>query len=142
MKNSQEIYSGRHCVFNLKVHLVFLPKYRRKVFTVKIFDFLKNVFISICHDFECTLEEFNGEEDHIHVLISYPPKVQLSKLVNSLKGVSSRLLKKQNLPEIKSKLWGKHFWSPSYYAGSCGGVTIEHIKKYIDSQKSPNSSPP
>ena len=137
-----EIYRGRHCVFNLKAHLVFLPKYRRKVFTPKLLKLLEEIFKKVCLDFDCALEEFNGENDHIHILITYPPKVALSKLTNSLKGVSSRLIRKKNLPEVRSKLWGKHFWSPSYYAGSCGGITIEQVRKYIENQNTPNSSPP
>lgn len=134
MSKSTEIHTGRHCVFNLKVHLVFLPKYRRNVFTPRVLDYLKTIFNSVCSDFECNLVEFNGEDDHVHLLIDFPPKVTISKLVNSLKGVSSRLVRRQNFKEVESKLWGNHFWSSSYYAGSCGGVTIECIKKYIENQ--------
>ena len=142
MKESTEIYRGRHCVFNLKVHLVFLPKYRRKVFTIRLLAKLKLIFENICADFEATLEEFNGEGDHVHLLISYPPKVSLSKLINSMKGVSSRLIRRQGFSEVQKKLWGNHFWSPSYFAGSCGGVTIDVIRKYIENQDSPDSSSP
>ena len=142
MKESTKIYRGRHCVFNLKVHLVFLPKYRRKVFTARVLKHLKLIFEDICKNFECSLEEFNGEGDHVHLLISYPPKVSLSKLINSMKGVSSRLIRKQGFSEVQKKLWGNHFWSPSYFAGSCGGVTIDVIRKYLENQDSPDSSSP
>jgi putative transposase len=138
MEKSNEINTGRHCVFDLKVHLVFLPKYRRKVFTPRVLEYLDDIFKSICENFESKLVEFNGEHDHVHLLISYPPKTPISKLVNSLKGVSSRLVRKKNYPEISSKLWGNHFWSPSYYAGSCGGATIEQIRKYIENQNRPD----
>jgi putative transposase len=95
MDKSREIHRGRHCVFILKAHLVFLPKYRRNVFTPRVLNYLKEIMSSVCSDFEATLEEFNGEDDHVHLLIDYPPKVSLSKLVNSLKGVSSRMVRRQ-----------------------------------------------
>lgn len=66
--------------------------------------------------------EFDGEDDHVHLLVNYPPKVAVSALVNSLKGVSSRLLRQKNYPSISQKLWGGALWSPSYFAGSCGGA--------------------
>ncbi len=132
-----EINKGRHCVFQLKVHLVFLPKYRKNVFTPRVLNYLEKVMSEVCKDFDSSLVEFNGEDDHIHLLIDYPPKVALSKLVNSLKGVSSRMVRKQKFPEVKSKLWGNHFWSPSYYAGSCGGATIQQIRHYIENQNRP-----
>lgn len=138
MKKTTEIHTGRHCVFDLKIHLVFLPKYRRNVFTPRVLTYLKTVFESICLDFESELIEFNGESDHVHLLIGFPPKVAISKLVNSLKGVSSRMARRQNFKEVQCKLWGNHFWSPSYYVGSCGGVTIETIRKYIENQDSPD----
>ncbi|MBF0206833.1 MAG: IS200/IS605 family transposase [Oligoflexia bacterium] len=139
MEKSSEIHHGRHCIFVLKVHLVFLPKYRRNVFTPRVLDYLQNIMISVCNDFDAKLEEFNGESDHCHLLISYPPKVSISKLVNSLKGVSSRMIRKQSFPEVATKIWGNHFWSPSYYAGSCGGVTISQIRKYIENQNRPKN---
>jgi putative transposase len=137
MNKSSEIYTGRHCVFFLKAHLVFLPKYRHNVFTPRVLECLENIMASVCNDFDANLEEFNGESNHIHLLVSYPPKISISKLVNSLKGVSSRMIRKQSFPEVTAKLWGNHFWSPSYYAGSCGGVTIQQIRKYIENQNRP-----
>ena len=104
MKNNNDIRHGRHCVFLMHVHLVFITKYRREVFTKEILDDLRPVFASICTDFESELIEFNGEDDHVHLLINYPPKVAVSKLANSLKGVSSRLIRKKNYPNIRKKL--------------------------------------
>src|SRR6516164_3617027 len=89
------IRHGRHCVFNMHVHLVFVTKYRRDVFTKEILKHLNIIFDAVCKDFESELIECNGEDDHVHLLVNYPPKIQLSKLVDSLKGVSSRLLRKQ-----------------------------------------------
>ena len=132
---NQGIRSGRHCVFNMHVHLVFVAKYRKDVFTKVMLDSMKRMFEKVCLDFEAELTEFNGEDDHVHLLINYPPKVAVSNLVNSLKGVSSRHLRKE-FPEIKNKLWGGSLWSPSYFASSCGGAPLEIIKQYIEQQQS------
>ena len=136
MKNTNEIRTGRHCVFNMHVHLVFVTKYRRSVFTGTILDDLRGIFADVCRDFEAELVEFDGEDDHVHLLVNYPPKVTISKLVNSLKGVSSRLLRK-NHPELAGKYWKGVLWSPSYFAASCGGAPISIIRQYIESQKTP-----
>lgn len=138
MQVNSEIRTGRSVVFNLHVHLVFITKYRRDVFTSRVLDDLKKIFAKVCLDFDAELEEFNGEHDHVHLLINYPPKVSVSSLVNSLKGVSSRLIRKKNYPEIKKKLWGSQLWSPSYFAGSCGGAPLSIIKQYIESQQRPD----
>jgi putative transposase len=95
MKNVNEMRTGRHCVFRLHAHLVFVTKYRRGVFTRRVLDDLRAIFASVCADFEAELVEFEGEDDHVHLLVVYPPKVSVSSLVNSLKGVSSRLIRKK-----------------------------------------------
>ena len=135
---SNDLRRGRHVVYNLHVHLVFVAKYRRKVFTKEILDDMRGILESVCTDFEAQLVEFEGEDDHVHLLVNYPPKVSISKLVNSLKGVSSRMIRQKNYPSIKQKLWGDALWSPSYFAGSCGGVPIEIIRQYIEQQKPPD----
>ena len=140
MKKSTEIRSGRHCVFILHAHLIFVTKYRKNIFKPEYIVFLKNVFIKVCKEFNCELKEINGEQDHIHLLVNYPPKVSVSKLVNSLKGVSSRRLK-QTYPELKQYYWKDSLWSPSYFAGSCGGAPLEILKQYIEEQKSTSISP-
>ncbi len=121
----------------MHVHLVFVTKYRRSVFTKEVLNHLGKVFKNVCADFESNLVEFDGEEDHVHLLIEYPPKVSVSRLVNSLKGVSSRYLRKANYPSIRNALWGNSLWSPSYFAGSCGGAPLTVIKQYIEQQRSP-----
>jgi putative transposase len=126
-------------VFLLHVHLVFVAKYRRKVFTKELIQDLREIFSSVCLDFEAKLVEMDGEKDHVHLLITYPPKVALSRLVNSLKGVSSRLLRKKRHPSITGALWGNALWSPSYFAGSCGGAPLETIRKYIEQQAPPDN---
>jgi putative transposase len=92
----------------------------------------------VCTDFESELVEFDGEDDHVHLLVNYPPKVAISKLVNSLKGASSHLIRKKDHLSIRKKLWGGALWSPSYFAGSCGGAPISMIRHYIEQQKAPN----
>ena len=138
MKKQTEIRTGRHGVFNLHVHWVFVTKYRRDVFNKTILDDLQGIFSAVCADFEAELVEFDGEDDHVHLLVNYPPKVGVSHLVNSLKGVSSRLIRKKNYPNIRNKLWGGALWSPSYFAGSCGGAPISIIRQYIEQQKTPD----
>lgn len=137
MRISRDIRTGRHCVFALHVHLVFVPKYRRCVFSHRVLNTMKGIFSDVCRDFEAELVEFNGEKDHVHLLVNYPPKVAVSKLVNSLKGVSSRLLRKK-CRELHKYYWKAVLWSPSYFAGSCGGAPISIIRQYIEQQQAPD----
>ena len=138
MEKETDLRRGRHVVFNLHVHLVFVTKYRQKVFTKEILDDMQQIFESVCSDFEAQLVEFDGENDHVHLLVNYPPKVSISKLVNSLKGVSSRMIRRKNYPSLREKLWGGALWSPSYFAGSCGGAPISIIRQYIEQQNTPD----
>ncbi|MGT0251508.1 IS200/IS605 family transposase [Burkholderia pyrrocinia] len=138
MTTNKDIRRGRHCVFLMHVHLVFVTKYRRDVFSKAILDDMREIFANVCRDFESELVEFDGEDDHVHLLVNYPPKVSVSSLVNSLKGVSSRMIRRKNYPGIRKKLWGGALWSPSYFAGSCGGAPIEIVRQYIEQQKTPH----
>lgn len=138
MTIDNDIRQGRHCIFMMHVHLVFVTKYRRNVFTKEILADLRPIFAAVCTDFEAELVEFDGEDDHVHLLVNYPPKVAVSNLVNSLKGVSSRMIRRKNYPAIKKKLWGGALWTPSYFAGSCGGAPIEVIRQYIEQQQTPH----
>ena len=92
MSHESVIRRGRHCVFKLHVHLVFVAKYRRRVFDARAIDVLRGVFADVCSDAQATLVEMDGEGDHVHLLVEYPNKVAVASLMNSLKGVSSRLL--------------------------------------------------
>ena len=135
MKKAREDYRrGRTCVFLIHAHLVFVTKYRRKAITGRVLHSMRKVFCSVCKQFEAKLIECNGERDHVHLLINYPPKVSLSSLVNSLKGVSARLIRKENFPEIRAALWGNSLWSPSYFAASCGGAPLSVIEQYVKDQ--------
>ena len=137
MNLSTDLRRGRNCVFLIHVHLVFVTKYRRNVFTKAILEELHKIFQNVCKDFSAELVEFEGERDYVHLLVNYPPKVSVSKLVNSLKGVSSRLVRKSGHPSIRNALWGGNFWSPSYFAGACGGASLEIIRQYIEQQDAP-----
>lgn len=135
MNMDNELRHGRHCVFLMHVHLVFVTKYHRDVFTARILADMHEIFASVCQNFEARLVEFDGEDDHVHLLVNYPPKVSVSSFVNSLKGVSSGLIRQKNYPNIRRKLWGGSLWSPSYFAGSCGGAPIAVIRQYIEQQR-------
>ncbi len=137
MSDANDIRRGRHCVSNLHVHLVFVAKYRRRVFDGDAIERLRVIFGKVCVDFGAELMEMDGEHDHVHLLVAYPPKVAVSNLVNSLKGVSSRLLRKER-PDIQQHYWKDALWSPSYFASSCGGAPISIVRQYIEQQQTPH----
>jgi putative transposase len=118
--------------------LVFTPKYRRGVFTDTILIRCEEVMRKVCEDFGAELREFNGGTDHVHLLVNYPPSVSLSRLVGSLKGVSARRLRQECPTHVRKYLSGEHFWSPSYFAGSCGGAPLAVVTEYIENQKRPD----
>jgi putative transposase len=101
---SSEIRHGRHCVFQLHVHLVFVTKYRYRVLDGDAITRLRTIFSKVCNDFEAQLVELDGEDNHVHLLVNYPPKHSISALVNSLKGVSSRLLRLER-PDLTRRYW-------------------------------------
>ncbi|MET8388681.1 IS200/IS605 family transposase [Streptosporangium canum] len=136
-KPNPDVRTGRHVVYNLHAHLVFVTKYRRGAFTDLMLVRCEQIMREVCADFEVELREFNGEDDHVHLLVHYPPKVALSKLVNSLKGVSARMLRKEFGAHVRTYLWGERFWSGSYFAGSVGGAPLSVLKQYIEQQKRP-----
>jgi len=97
---------------------------------------LRAIFSKVCVDFEAELVELDGEDSHVHLLVNYPPKHSISTLVNSLKGVSSRMLRCER-PDLRRRYWKGVLWSPSYFAASCGGAPIGILKAYIEQQKKP-----
>ena len=132
-----DLQRGRHCFFALNVHLVFVTKYRRSIFTDEHLMTIRASAEKVCGDFGACLREFNGERNHVHLLVSYPPKVSISSLVNSLKGVTSRILRTR-FPELETSYCKGKLWSPSYFAASCGGAPLEKLKAFIDSQNRPD----
>ncbi|MFD7407620.1 IS200/IS605 family transposase [Streptomyces sp. NPDC059866] len=133
-----EIRRGRSVVYALHAHLVFTPRYRRGVLTDDLLARCEEIMRDVCADFGAELAEFNGERDHVHLLVYYPPKIALSRLVGSLKGVSARRLRQEFPDHIHRFLWGEHFWSPSYFAASVGGAPLSVVKEYIENQKRPD----
>lgn len=119
-------------------NLVFVTKYRRHVFDGDAIETLQGVFAKVCTDFGADLRACDGEDDHVHLLVEYhPPRFAVSALVNSLKGVSSRLLRKHR-PDIAKRYWRGVLWSPSYFAASCGGAPLSIIRQYVEQQRTPD----
>jgi putative transposase len=109
----------------------FVTKYRRDGFAKERLDDLRLILASVCIDFESALIELEEEDDHVHVLVNHRSKVVVSKLIDSLEGISSLMIRKKNYPNIRKKLWGGALWSPSYFSGSCAGAPISVNCKYI-----------
>jgi len=101
---------------------------------------LEEVFGAVGTGFECELVEFNGDHDHVQLLVTYPPRVAVAKLVNSLKGVSARRLRRE-FPALERRLWRGHLWSASYFAGSVGGAPLDELRHYIEDQQAPVAYP-
>ena len=125
--------NNNHSVFALYYHLVLVVKYRRKVIDDNISNRLKEIFEYIKTTYNITLQEWNHNKDHIHVLFKSHPNTAISKFINAYKSASSRLIKKE-FPIIKKQLWKEYFWSRSYCLITTGGVPIDVIKKYIENQ--------
>ena len=128
-----QLDNNAHSVFLLHYHLVLVVKYRRKVFDDIISDRAKEIFAYIAPGYNITLEEWNHDQDHVHILFRAHPNTQISKFINAYKSASSRLIKKE-FPEIRKKLWKEYFWSQSFCLISTGGAPIEVIKQYIETQ--------
>lgn len=124
---------GAHAIYSIQFHLVFCVKYRRRVLKGPVAERLKEIVRHIAERFGVEIIEQETAPDHIHILFAGKPQLQVSKFVNSLKGVSSRLLRKE-FPELREYLWGNHFWSPSYFIASTGQVTLEVLKRYVEEQ--------
>lgn len=125
--------TNNHSVFSLNYHLILVVKYRRKVINDVISGRLREIFEAIQSAYHVTLQEWNHDRDHVHILFSAHPKSELSKFLNAYKSASSRLIKKE-YSEIRTQLWKEYFWSRSFCLISTGGATIEVIRAYIESQ--------
>ncbi len=131
---SSNYNKGFRSVYSLTVHIVFVTKYRKKVINVQILEKLNKIFDQTCQKWECELVEFNGEVDHVHLLISFNPKVQLSKFIANLKTVSSRLIRRDFADYLARFYSQPVLWTGSYFVASCGGITIEQLKQYVEHQ--------
>ena len=126
--------SHYHCVYSMNFHLVLVTKYRKKVFSQPILERLESIIKDVCKKWDVTLDEFRGEEDHIHLLISMHPSLQPSKFINNLKTVSSRRLRSEYTEYMKKFYWKPTLWTRAYCLLSTGGANIETIRKYIQNQ--------
>jgi putative transposase len=129
-----ELESGGHSVYLLTCHIVWCVKYRRSVLTREIGDRLKEILTTLIKQSGCTLIAIETEVDHVHIVMRTKPTHQLSKLINSFKGVSARRLF-QEFPTLKNRLWKGHLWSPSYFVVTVGGAPLEVIKRYLETQR-------
>ena len=125
--------SNHHSVFLMHYHLILVVKYRRNVISDAISERLREIFESIAPNYNITVEEWNHDIDHVHVMFRAQPRTELSKFINAYKSASSRLIKKE-YPEIREKLWKEAFWSQSFCLVTAGGAPLEVIRQYIESQ--------
>ena len=125
--------TNQHSVFLLHYHLIMCVKYRNKVIDDPISLRLKEMFEYIAPKYHITLEEWNHDIDHVHVLFRGNPNTEISKFINAYKSASSRIIKKE-FPHIRKSLWKEMFWSQSYCLITTGGATVDVIKQYIQSQ--------
>ena len=127
MTHHTEIFHTRHCTYNLHVHLVFVVKYRKKIFTAEILKDLKIIFETICLELDADLIEFDGEQDHVHLLILYPPKLAISDLVFRLKGVSSRLIRQRNYILCYPCIYRLYFSTSRQVPGKHTFCSVPHV---------------
>lgn len=127
-----------HCVYSLNYHLVLVTKYRRRCITASMLARLQKHCDVLAEKWGCSVLEFNGEADHVHLLLNLTPKVAPSAFVNNLKTVTSRYLRKEFAAHLRRYYWNKPvFWSRSYCIISCGGAPLSVLKQYIEQQDAP-----
>lgn len=133
MENIRNFDTNNHSVFLLQYHLIMCTKYRRKVIDDKVSHRLKEMFLHIAPSYNITLEEWNHDIDHVHILFRGQPNTEISKFINAYKSASSRLIKKE-YQDIRKSLWKEMFWSQSFCLISTGGATADVIRQYIQTQ--------
>ncbi|BAZ20571.1 transposase [Kalymmatonema gypsitolerans NIES-4073] len=137
-----QLRKGAHAVFKIQFHIVFVTKYRKNVIDQAILAKLHEVFSRVCEKRKCELLEFNGEENHVHLLVDAHPDNNTSQLISSLKSASSRIVRKEFEDYLKQFYWKKEdpsFWTDAYCVISAGGAPLEIVKEYIKSQETPKT---
>ncbi|MDF2957810.1 MAG: REP element-mobilizing transposase RayT [Candidatus Alkanophagales archaeon MCA70_species_1] len=124
---------GAHSVYSLHYHLIFVVKYRRKVLNHEIIDFLKQKIHEISETFKVEVLAIECDVDHVRILFKAKPTLNIPKYINALKTITSREIKRK-FPEVKERLWEKVLWSPSYFLATTGQVTLDVLRKYVESQ--------
>lgn len=133
--------TGRHVVFSLQAHIVLVTKYRRGAISNRVREEIINAANDVAKRYEFKILDIDGEDDHIHLIVDYPPKLSLSKLVMVLKANTAKKVREQRFEEVESVLWGNHFWSPSYFVSSTGGASLEKVRRYVQDQRKPPRGP-
>ena len=131
---SGEYNKSGHVVYDVKYHIIWITKYRYKILGGNISRRLRELIRQGCEARKITIISGNIGKDHIHILLSCPPSLAPSKIVQYLKGRSSRLLQEE-FPELKKRYWGQHLWGRGYYCATVGSVTEEMIRNYIENQE-------
>ena len=134
---TMQLDTNNHSVFMLHYHLIMCVKYRNKVIDDAISTRLKEIFVKIAPTYNITLEEWNHDIDHVHILFRGQSNTEISKFINAYKSASSRIIKKE-FPKIRKSLWKEMFWSQSFCLLTTGGTTVDIIKQYIQSQGKKN----
>ena len=134
-KQSYDFDKNNHAVYALQYHLVIVVKYRQKAFVDNdVIDRVKQITKKQAEIFDCQILDQECDIDHIHIIFKAKPQTELTKLINSIKGVSSRLLRKEFSKRLKNILWGDSFWNDSYCLITTGQVTLDQLKKYVENQ--------
>ncbi len=126
--------SPSHAVYDIKLHIVFVTKYRRPCLHEELRDYLKGAFSEILAAWRCELIEFGGEADHVHLLIAIHPALNISTLINNLKTASARRARNRFAEHLAAFYWKPMFWHRAYYVGSVGGAPLETVRAYVESQ--------
>jgi putative transposase len=130
----ENLIHARTCVYNINYHVVWSVKYRRKILTREVEEYLKTLVFQIAEDKGFTVHLFEaGEGDNVHCFVSAPPKMPVTNIVKYLKGITGRKLS-ERFPEIRGKLWKGELWNHSYYVETIGSVSEENIRRYIEHQ--------
>ncbi len=132
MENTNQ--SKSHAVFNIKLHIVFVTKYRRKTLSHELLGYLKTAFTECLAAWNCKLIEFGGESDHVHLLIDIHPALDISVLINNLKTASARRARARFAEHLAPFYWKPLFWHRAYFVCSVGGATLETVRAYVDAQ--------
>ena len=126
-------WKGAHSKYKLMIHIVWLPKYRKRILKGHIAERLKELFVECADVNRWKIEELNIQEDHIHLVLQFKPDVSISKMVQLFKGKSSRIIRKE-FPELKEFYWGNSFWSDGFFAETVGRLNLQAIKNYVKNQ--------
>lgn len=139
--NQGKYRTGRHVVFSLQAHIVLVTKYMRGAISDRVRDVIITAANDVAKRYEFQILDIDGEDDHIHLAVDYPPKLSMSKLVMVLKANTAKKIREQRFDEVESVLLDDHFWSPSYLVTSTGGDSLEKVRRYVQDQRKPPRGP-